>query len=134
MEEKINGITFQMGGDTHEDREIKVSATLECLKTKDGKRQFMKLSAKGNYLAGALDNEEELNHDAYYDIRITQSSGVTLPVDEKYNGIYAISFVGRAWIDTRDPDTDEENARPRVYFKGHDFTFAKKANLIKHDF
>lgn len=137
MEPKIiNNITF-VATEEREERDIIFSATLECkksLKTNRG-ADFAVLSAKGKYLLGQLDNEEDLDVEAYYDLRFVRSSGIVLPVNPELDGIYVIEFKGRAWIDTReDEEEDGEPSlkrRPKVFLKGHDVKFTKKANLIK---
>lgn len=130
--ELINGINWAVELEQPEDREISFSATLECKTAKEGKgTKFAVLSAKGKYLAGdILDNEDELEPDLYYDIKLTQACNAVIPADPKLDGIYDIRFVGRAWIDTREPE-EGQTKHPRVYLNGHDFKFTKKKNLIK---
>ena len=132
--EIINGIKWDVASQTSEERELAFSATLEC-KTSDKGSKFAVLSAKGKYLKGILDNEEILDEEAYYDLRFTQSSNAVIPANPAYDGIYNITLTGRAWIDTREPEDGEETdrKRERVYIKGRDITFTKKANLIKRD-
>ena len=132
--EIINGIKWEVASQTAEERELAFSATLEC-KTSDKGSKFAVLSAKGKYLKGILDNEEIHDEEAYYDLRFTQSSNAVIPANPAYDGIYNITLTGRAWIDTREPEDGEEanRKRERVYIKGRDITFTKKANLIKRD-
>lgn len=134
MEKNINGISFVVDEVGAEERDVMISAVLEVVSAKNGKNNFTKLSAQGKYLREQLDNEEILDDEAYYDIRITKSSGVSLPVDPSLNGIYIVQFIGRAWIDTRADENEEplleSEKRQKVYLKGHDFVFKKKANLI----
>lgn len=132
--EIINGIKWEVSSQPAEERQLAFSATLEC-KTSDKGSKFAVLSAKGKYLKGILDNEEILDEEAYYDLRFTQSSNAVIPANPAYDGIYNITLVGRAWIDTREPEDGEETdrKRERVYIKGRDITFTKKANLIKRD-
>lgn len=132
--EIINGIKWEVASQTAEERELAFSATLEC-KTSDKGSKFAVLSAKGKYLKGILDNEEILDEEAYYDLRFTQSSNAVIPANPAYDGIYNITLTGRAWIDTREPEDGDETSRKRerVYIKGRDITFTKKANLIKRD-
>lgn len=132
--EIINGIKWEVSSQPAEERELAFSATLEC-KTSSKGSKFAVLSAKGKYLKGILDNEEILDEEAYYDLRFTQSSNAVIPANPSYDGIYNITLVGRAWIDTREPEDGEETdrKRERVYIKGRDITFTKKANLIKRD-
>lgn len=132
--EIINGIKWEVSSQPAEERELAFSATLEC-KTSNKGSKFAVLSAKGKYLKGILDNEEILDEEAYYDLRFTQSSNAVIPANPSYDGIYNITLIGRAWIDTREPEDGEEvdRKRERVYIKGRDITFTKKANLIKRD-
>lgn len=132
--EIINGIKWEVSSQTSEERELAFSATLEC-KTSDKGSKFAVLSAKGKYLKGILDNDEILDEEAYYDLRFTQSSNAVIPANPAYDGIYNITLTGRAWIDTREPEDGDEASRKRerVYIKGRDITFTKKANLIKRD-
>lgn len=132
--EIINGIKWEVSSQPAEERDLAFSATLEC-KTSNKGSKFAVLSAKGKYLKGILDNEEILDEEAYYDLRFTQSSNAVIPANPSYDGIYNITLVGRAWIDTREPEDGEETdrKRERVYIKGRDITFTKKANLIKRD-
>lgn len=132
--EIINGIKWEVSSQPAEERELAFSATLEC-KTSSKGSKFAVLSAKGKYLKGILDNEEILDEEAYYDLRFTQSSNAVIPANPSYDGIYNITLTGRAWIDTREPEDGEEisRKRERVYIKGRDITFTKKANLIKRD-
>lgn len=132
--EIINGIKWEVSSQPAEERDLAFSATLEC-KTSNKGSKFAVLSAKGKYLKGILDNEEILDEEAYYDLRFTQSSNAVIPANPSYDGIYNITLVGRAWIDTREPEDGEEvdRKRERVYIKGRDITFTKKANLIKRD-
>ena len=132
--EIINGINWEASSQPAEERDLAFSATLEC-KTSNKGSKFAVLSAKGKYLKGILDNEEILDEEAYYDLRFTQSSNAVIPANPSYDGIYNITLVGRAWIDTREPEDGEEvdRKRERVYIKGRDITFTKKANLIKRD-
>lgn len=134
--EIINGIKWESASQPAEERELAFSATLECKASSKGKgSKFACLSAKGKYLKGVLDNEEILDEEAYYDLRFTQSSNAVIPADPAYDGIYNITLTGRAWIDTREPEDGDETdrKRDRVYLKGHDITFTKKANLIKRE-
>ncbi len=131
--EIINGIKWEVSSQPAEERELAFSATLEC-KTSDKGSKFAVLSAKGKYLKGILDNEEILDEEAYYDLRFTQSSNAVIPANPSYDGIYNITLTGRAWIDTREPEDEEaDRKRERVYIKGRDITFTKKANLIKRN-
>lgn len=132
--EIINGIKWEVSSQPAEERDLAFSATLEC-KTSNKGSKFAVLSAKGKYLKGILDNEEILDEEAYYDLRFTQSSNAVIPANPSYDGIYNITLTGRAWIDTREPEDGEEvdRKRERVYIKGRDITFTKKANLIKRD-
>ena len=131
----INGIKWGESPKADEDREISFSATLEVKTAKEGKgKKFTVLCAKGKYLAnGVLDNEQELDENAYYDLKFTQASGIALPVDPKFNGIYEVHFTGRAWIDTREPEDPEAAKRPIVRLKAKDVSFTRKGKLLSRE-
>ena len=139
MEKVLNGITFTDGAN-HEEREIIISGALECKEgNRNGKKvKFATLTCRGDYLiaSGCIDNQELLEPATYYDLRFVKASGIALPVDPSLDGIYTIEFTGRAWLDTREPEDNEDAAlvglkRPVIFLKGHDVKFAKKGNLAK---
>lgn len=95
-------------------KEIKALSILVVEKTqKETGRTFMtaKIRAKDAYEAGAGVCEDSLEANVYLDVKLTKSSGVTLPAKE---GIYEVDAA------TAFEDTREDCKRPTLWIKPKD--------------
>lgn len=124
----------------------KISVVIRKHTAKDG-RAFYGATARGRYLIslqaidrakkkGDTELADEINGftsallDCNCVVKITAKSGVVFPQEE---GVFAITFEGEAWLDTRNSEPGDHEGGfiplPIVRLDGKNFTFEKKCDL-----
>lgn len=113
----------------------KFSCIIKNYSTKDGKRTFSAMSAKGKYLDGiAIKSSVPLNPEETYFLKFTQSSAQALPAVE---GIYEVSVKNvhdgadfgnsEAWLDEREAESEAKIVR--IKLDRCEVSFEKKGEL-----